>query len=74
MSINDFKKACNQHLRFIQIILYEPQHEVGSKDEIEKIIQENHDSAIGGHTGINRLYKKLKNFYVWPNMKNSIKN
>lgn len=74
MSINEFKKACNQHLRFIQILLYEPQQEVDNKNEIAKIIQENHDSAIGGHTGINRLYKKLKNFYIWPNMKNTIKN
>ena len=39
-----------------------PNTRLAVKDEIEKIIQENHDSAIGGHTGINRLYKKLKNF------------
>lgn len=72
IGINDFKKACNQHLRFIQIILYQPQREIDNTNEINEIIKINHDSAIGGHTGINRLYRKLKAIYIWPNMKKSI--
>lgn len=71
-SINDFKTACTQHLRSIQIILYQPQREIDNINDINNIIKENHDSAIGGHTGINRLYRKLKTIYFWPNMKKSI--
>ena len=71
-SIKDFKRACNEHLKKLQIILYQPQQEIEDLTLINEIIKENHDSAIGGHTGVNRLYRKLKCHYIWPNMKKSI--
>ena len=71
-TIKDFKKACNEHLKKLQIILHQSQKEIEDSTLINEIIKENHDSAIGGHTGVNRLYGKLKCHYIWPNMKKSI--
>lgn len=40
---------------------------------IQKIIYENHDTPIGGHVGTERLFKKLRSKYYWPNMRKIIK-
>ena len=46
-------------------------------DEIDpdtktKILQENHDSILGGHRGMNKTYEAIKEHYQWPNMKKEI--
>ncbi|KAK4390300.1 Transposon Tf2-11 polyprotein [Sesamum angolense] len=35
----------------------------------EKIISSLHDSTIGGHSGINETYQRLKSMFYWVNMK-----
>lgn len=69
ISINDFKAIGNQILKHISIIIYKPPKVVSDQNEIQSILQHHHDTVIGGHIGINRLYKKLKNLYYFPNMK-----
>lgn len=43
-------------------------------DEITKILQENHDSKLAGHSGFIRTYKRIKVYYYWASMKKDIKN
>ena len=33
-----------------------------------------HSSTIGGHSGVNRTYKGLKEKYFWENLKSDIQN
>jgi hypothetical protein len=37
-----------------------------------KILQENHDSVLGGHKGMNKTYEAIKLHYQWPNMRKEI--
>ena len=69
ISINDFKTIGNQVLKNIKIIIYHPPRKINNPNEIQAILQHYHSTPIGGHVGINRLYKKLKNLYIWSNMK-----
>jgi hypothetical protein len=45
--------------------------EIGA-DMKAKIIQENHDSILGGHRGMNKTYEAIRRHYEWPNMKREI--
>ncbi|KAJ1690028.1 hypothetical protein LUZ63_014183 [Rhynchospora breviuscula] len=46
---------------------------VGSQDGWrDKLIQALHDSAIGGHSGINATYHKVRQLFYWPHLKQSI--
>ena len=45
-----------------------------SEKEKSKILKEIHDSPIGGHAGINRRYRKLKQFTNWLGMKSDVVN
>jgi hypothetical protein len=37
-----------------------------------KILQEIHDSPLGGHRGMNKTYEALREHYKWPNMKQEV--
>jgi hypothetical protein len=37
-----------------------------------KILQENHDSVLGGHRGMNETYEAINVHYQWPNMKREV--
>jgi len=37
-----------------------------------KILQENHDSFLGGRRGMNKTYEAIKVHYQWPNMKSEV--
>ncbi|KAL0376671.1 UNVERIFIED_CONTAM: Transposon Ty3-G Gag-Pol polyprotein [Sesamum calycinum] len=46
---------------------------VGSHGGIrEKIIRSMHDSALGGHSGINGTYQRVKPLFYWPTLKGDI--
>ena len=47
--------------------------DVSEKKKLE-ILKEIHDSPIGGHAGIIRTYRKLKQFINWPGMKRDVEN
>jgi hypothetical protein len=42
------------------------------KEKLE-ILKEIHDSPVGGHAGMNRTYRKLKQFINWQGMKSTVK-
>lgn len=67
-----FKNFGNAVLRNATIIIYKKPSEIKSTEEINSILKQYHDSPTGGHPGINRLYKKLKSLYSWPNMKQTV--
>ncbi|KAL7295334.1 hypothetical protein TKK_0011363 [Trichogramma kaykai] len=52
---------CNGLLEFIQ-----------GQDRL-KILEEIHSSAIGGHKGITKTYRRMKTLYFWPNMKKDVR-
>ena len=37
-----------------------------------KILQQNHDSVLGGHRGMNKTYEAIKVHYQWSNMKREV--
>jgi hypothetical protein len=48
--------------------------EGGEFDEIDpdmkvKLLQDSHNSILGGHRGMNETYEATKRYYQWPNMK-----
>ncbi|XP_048515211.1 uncharacterized protein LOC105692809 [Athalia rosae] len=40
----------------------------------EDIIRENHESLVGGHQGITKVYRRTREKYFWPHMKEQIRN
>lgn len=44
-----------------------------SKEEIRKILTENHYSELAGHPGVTRTYHRIKERYYWKTMKLDIK-
>ncbi|KAJ3687163.1 hypothetical protein LUZ61_016327 [Rhynchospora tenuis] len=36
------------------------------------ILQTLHDSSVGGHSGINATYQKVKKLFYWPNLKQAV--
>lgn len=43
-----------------------------TKEEKKRIIEEYHDSTLGGHQGISRTYNRIKLKYNWPGMKQDV--
>jgi hypothetical protein len=39
-----------------------------------KIVKEFHERSIGGHVGMNRIYKRLKQYVIWEGMKEDVEN
>ena len=74
IDVNSFKNLGNAVLRNATIIIYVKPVEITSTAEINSLLKQHHDFPIGGHPGVNRLYKKLKSLYSWKNMKESISN
>jgi hypothetical protein len=42
--------------------------DLSEKEKLE-ILKEIHDSPLGGHAGINRTYRKFRQYINWPGMK-----
>lgn len=55
------------------ILVNKPKCQPKDKEEIKRILEGNHNSAISGHSGYIRTYKRIKENFKWPNMKNDIK-
>lgn len=43
-------------------------------EEINKILHEFHNSPTGGHKGVSKTYRKIKQYHKWPKMFEQIKN
>lgn len=44
-----------------------------NQDEVNQILETNHDSKLSGHSGFNRTYSRIKENYYWPSMKPDIR-
>jgi len=64
-AVNDRKRKEKDELQTVC-------RDLSEKEKLE-ILKEIHDSPIGGHAGIIRTYRKLKQFINWPGMKNYVK-
>ena len=48
---------------------------IRSKGDLKRIIlQYLHDSLVGGHSGIQNTYLRVKQLFYWPKMKTEVKN
>lgn len=72
VDINIFKEIGNQRLRTVTVMIYDRPKILSSKEEILSKLKLFHDTPTGGHVGINRMYRKIKSLYSWPNMKKII--
>lgn len=72
ITINDFKRIGNQVLDDVSILIFKSPTLVTDSNEIQRILHNFHNSPTGGHIGINRLHKKLRNLFSWPNMKSTV--
>lgn len=72
LSMDLFKKIGNCILRNTTVLLFEKPKVLTSRDQVNNILQQFHNLPTGGHLGINRLYRKVKSMYTWPNMKKCI--
>lgn len=66
---NLFKEIGNKILRNVTVLIFEKPKIVRNDIDIKNILDQYHNSPVGGHIGINRLYKKLRPIYFWQNMK-----
>lgn len=48
--------------------------EIKEKDDIETIMDLYHQTLLGGHLGIEKMYKTISKFFKWNGMTNDIKN
>lgn len=42
------------------------------RDELLNIMKEHHDAVCGGHFGVNKVYKNIRENFYWENMKRDI--
>ena len=42
------------------------------EEDREQIIVENHQSKIGGHKGVNKTYKRIRERFFWPGIKEQV--
>lgn len=45
---------------------------VPPEDEREEIISENHNSAIGGHKGVTKTFRRMRKRFYWKGMKTDV--
>ena len=48
--------------------------EVPPVEDRLQIIFENHDSLIGGHKGVTKTYRRIRERYTWPGLRNDVHN
>lgn len=72
IDVNLFKEIGNKVLRNVTVLIYERPKIIKNDIDIGNILHQYHNTPLGGHIGINRLYKKLRPIYFWHNMKKMI--
>lgn len=68
-----FKEIGTKFLEKVEILIYKAPKTIEHDNEIQEILFNNHNTKIAGHPGQLKLYKKLKPFYYWKNMRQSIR-
>ena len=49
-------------------------NKIRSRESRAKIIEEMHNSAVRGHKGVNKTYRRIKQKYFWENIKDDVQN
>ncbi|CAK9829609.1 Retrovirus-related Pol polyprotein from transposon 412 [Anthophora retusa] len=57
-----------------QIFICSNEIQIPPDDLKEEILMENHSSAFGGHKGINKTYRRMRERYYWPSLKPDVQN
>lgn len=77
ISVEDFKVLYNllqqNESNKLKIVLFNPPIIIRNKNEMLKLISDYHDTPTGGHFGIAKTMKRLKNFFVWKGMRKMIR-
>lgn len=72
-SLNDFKRACNEFLTNLQIILINSPKFIDNEVEKNSILSQYHDDPLyGGHCGQKKLYAKIRSNFYWRNLTKDI--
>lgn len=58
----------------IKIVIYLDLVVNPSSEQVPQILKESHDSPLSGHCGYYRMFKKIREKYRWPKMRQDIKN
>ena len=63
-------EQCNQIFKGIDIMIvfFKNNLPVPKLEDRYRIINEYHESAVGGHKGITKIYDRLAHEYYWRNM------
>jgi Integrase zinc binding domain len=75
MAIQRFKELIElsaQGTQRIKIALYDPPEKVREENLIEELIKNFHETPIGGHEGVTRTLKRIRQKYEFDNMKKKI--
>ncbi|KAK0169463.1 hypothetical protein PV328_012013 [Microctonus aethiopoides] len=56
----------------IRIYLHEKRRMIPREEEIRKILEENHDSLIGGHGGVKKTYYRIIANYFWKTVRKDV--
>ena len=67
------KKSCKYRNFDLNIILYKPLKRVKNLKVQQKLIEEFHNSPISGHFGVRKTVLKLKQRYIWKNMRKMVR-
>jgi len=72
LSGESFKKMANKNLKNLKIILFEEPEIIKSPEKIVEILKFYHDSPIGGHTGVTRMIKRIREKYNIKNIRKTV--
>lgn len=72
LTLDVFKQIGNDVLRNTTVLLFKKPTVLTSQEQVNNILKHYHNLPTGGHLGINRLYRKVKSMYAWPNMKKCV--
>jgi len=75
VTIKNFKEKGNKILKNLKIALLNKVTKIDKNDkvQIKAILSKYHDDpSEGGHSGISRTLRKIKNYYYWPQMTKAI--
>ena len=65
--LKETPKDCERHISICYGTTTIPPDDIRNK-----IIEENHDSVIGGHIGVTKTYRRIREKYFWQGMKDDI--
>jgi hypothetical protein len=72
ITLEKFKELGNEHLKNVEIVLYNAPQMIIATEKIDEILHNYHVTPLGGHVGISRMLWRIKEKYIWKDMKGKI--